>query len=146
VKALDLRSQPPRRPRETILGFYFLPRTIDKLRAQLPGGNLGAYLNHETGFSAWLVRRLGLDMDEFRNAVAQAPNEDALVEWLAARIDVTTAPAVNAKFETFVIERMSAEDQILVRQRHPVLAARTDLSKILDALEADDRDAFATGA
>jgi hypothetical protein len=34
---LDLRKHRPRRPREMMLGFYFLPRTIDKLRAELPG-------------------------------------------------------------------------------------------------------------
>jgi hypothetical protein len=119
-----------------------LPRTVDKLRAELPGGNLGAYLNHERGFSAYVVRRLGLDMNEFRDAVAAAADEAEVVAWLAARIDSATAPALNEKFETFVVERMSAEDQLLVRERHPVMATRTDLSKVLDILEAEDRRAF----
>ncbi|HXO17567.1 MAG TPA: DUF5069 domain-containing protein [Candidatus Dormibacteraeota bacterium] len=135
---LDLRTHRPRGPRETVLGFYFLPRTIDKLRAELPGGSLGAYLNHDRGFSAYAVRRLGLEMDDFRNAVADAPDEAAVVEWLAARLDVETAPAFNAKLETFVVERMSPEDQRLIRERHPVMATRPDLSKILDVLVADD--------
>jgi hypothetical protein len=135
---LDLRIRPPRGPRETLLGFYLLPRTIDKLRAELPGGNVGAYLNHDTGFSAYVVRRLGLEMNEFRAAVAAAPDEEAVVEWLADRIDRNSAPALNAKLETFVVERMSAEDQVLVRQRHPVMAERPELSKILDILDADD--------
>jgi hypothetical protein len=139
---LDLRKHAPRGPRETLLGFYFLPRTIDKLRAELPGGNLGAYLNHERGFSAYVVRRLGLDMNEFRDAVAAAADEAEVVDWLAARIDSATAPPLNEKFETFVVERMSAEDQLLVRERHPVMATRTDLSKVLDILEAEDRRAF----
>jgi hypothetical protein len=77
-------------------------------------------------------------MNEFREAVAKAPDEDAIVEWLAARVDASTAPALNAKLETFVVERMSAEDQVLVRERHPVMAAKPELSKILDILEADD--------
>ncbi len=55
-----------------------------------------------------------------------------------ARVDASTAPALNAKLETFVVERMSAEDQVLVRERHPVMAAKPELSKILDILEADD--------
>ena len=135
---LDLRRQTPRGPRETMLGFYFLPRTIDKLRADLPGGDMGAYLNHDTGFSAYVVRRLGLQMSELRRAVAEAPNEDALSEWLKARLDLSTAPALNAKLETFVVERMKPEDQELVRTRHPVMASRSELSKILDILEADD--------
>jgi Domain of unknown function (DUF5069) len=135
---LDLRSHPPRGVRETILGYYFLPRTIDKLRAELPGGDMGPFLNHDTGFSAYVVRRLGLDMNEFREAVNRAPDEAAVVEWLAGRIDPAGAPTLNAKLETFVIERMSPEDQVLVRERHPVLAKRPDLSKLLDVIEADD--------
>jgi hypothetical protein len=139
---LDLRKHAPRGPRETLLGLYFLPRTIDKLRAELPGGNLGAYLNHERGFSAYVVRRLGLDMNEFRDAVAAAADEAEVVDWLAARIDSASAPALNEKFERFVVERMSADDQLLVRERHPVMATRADLSKVLDILEAEDRRAF----
>lgn len=135
---LDLRKQPPRGPRETMLGFYLLPRTVDKLRAELPGGNLGAYLNHDIGFSAYVVRRLGLDMDEFRDAVARAADEAAVVEWLTARVDAASAVALNAKLETFVVERMSPNDQVLVRKRHPVMQDRPDLTKILDILEADD--------
>ncbi|MGB8909078.1 MAG: DUF5069 domain-containing protein [Candidatus Cybelea sp.] len=139
---LDLRTRPPRPPRETMLGCYFLPRTVDKLRAELPGGDMGRYLNHDTGFSAYVVRRLGLDMDEFRRAVGEAADEVALVEWLAARIDPAFASALNAKLETLVVERMSPEDQVLIRERHPVMAARPELSKILDILEADDRKTF----
>jgi len=140
---LDLRTTPPRGTRETLLGFFFLPRTIDKLRAELPGGHLGPYLNHDTGFSAYLVRRLGLDMNEFRAAVAAAATEAEVTAWLAARVDPETAPAMNAKLESFVVERMSADDQALVRERHPVLALRPDLSCILDVLDADDAHAFA---
>ncbi len=139
---LDLRDRPPRPAREPLLGFYFLARTIDKLRAELPGGNLGAYLNHDTGFSAFVVRRLGLDMNAFREAVAGAADENALVEWLTARIDVGSAAALNAKLETFVVERMTPEDQLSARERHPVMADRPEISKILDLLEADDRHAF----
>jgi hypothetical protein len=139
---LDLRTQPPRAARETVLGFYLLPRTIDKLRAELPGGNMGAYLNEGNGFSAFVVRRLGLNMDEFRAAVASAENETELVAWLAARIDPATAPAMNAKLESFVVDRMSPGDQELVRLRHPVLAEHPQLSKMLDILDADDRHAF----
>jgi hypothetical protein len=139
---LDLRKAPPRGVRERLLGFYFLARTIDKLRAELPGGSLGAYLNHDTGFSAWVVRRLGLDLDEFRAVVAGAPGEAAVVQWLATRVDPSAAPALNAKLESFVVERMSAENQALVRSRHPVMETRPDLSKILDVIEADDERAF----
>jgi hypothetical protein len=144
MEPLDLRRRPPRGPRETLLGVYFLPRTIDKLRAELPGGQMGPYLNHDTGFSAYVVRRLGLDMNELRGAVADAVDEDGVTMWLAERIDPASAPALNAKLESFVVERMSPDDQVLVRERHPVLAEESGLSKMLDILEADDRYSFAS--
>jgi hypothetical protein len=140
---LDLRTHRPRPVREMLLGFYLLPRTIDKLRAELPGGDLGAYMNHDTGFSAYVVRRLGLDMNDFRAAVAAAPDEAAVTAWLAERIDLEGAPALNAKLETFVVERMSAQDQVEVRERHPVMAQRPELSSILDVLDADDEFTYA---
>ena len=140
---LDLRNQAPRRARETMLGFYLLPRTVDKLRAQLPGGNLGEYLNHDAGFSAYLVKRLGLDMNELRDAVANAADEAAIVAWLSDRVDAASAPALNAKLETIVVDRMSPEDQALVRERHPIMAARPELTRILDILDAEDERAFA---
>ncbi|GAC1548574.1 MAG: hypothetical protein NVS2B17_33330 [Candidatus Velthaea sp.] len=140
---LDLRVTKPRSARSTLLGFFLLPRTIDKLRAELPGGHLGLYLNHDTGFSAFVVKRAGLDMNEFRETVAHAADEPAVVEWLRSRVDPAAAPALNAKLETFVVERMSPEDQALIRKRHPVMAVRPELSKILDILDADDEHAVA---
>jgi len=129
--------------RDTLLGVYMLPRTIDKLRAELPGGDLGPFMNHDTGFSAYVVRRLGLDMNDFRAAVAAAADEDAVTAWLAARIDPALAQPINAKLESFVVERMSPEDQALVRQRHPIMAERPELSVLLDILDADDARTFA---
>jgi hypothetical protein len=136
---LDLRAHPPRGVRETILGYYFLPRTIDKLRAELPGGDLGPFLNHDTGFSSYLVRKLGLDMDAFRDAVARAASEDDVVVWLRQQgVDPAGAGALNAKFETFVFSRMSKGDQELVRSRHPNSASRPEVDKLLDIIESDD--------
>ncbi len=122
-----------------MLGFYLLPRTVDKLRAELSGGHLGPYVNEERGLSAYLVRRLGLHMDEFRAAVADAADEDAIKQWLAARIDTSAAPTLNAKLDTFVVERLPPEDQVRIRERHPVMAAHPELSTILDIIAADDQ-------
>jgi hypothetical protein len=142
MEPLDLRSRAPRPPREKLLGVMFLPRTIDKLRAELPGGHLGDFINHDRGFSAFVVKRLGLDMDAFRDAVAAAASEAEVEAWLRERIDPAVVEPLNAKLESFTSDRMPAEDQALLRARHPVLEKRPDLSNILDILEADDRHAF----
>ena len=135
---LDLRERPPRAARDSLLGFYLLARTIDKLRAELPGGDIGDYLNGDAGFSAYVVKGLGLDMDDFRDAVERAADENAVHTWLETRIDLSLAPALNAKLETFVVQRMTPEDRVLIAERHPVMTKRPDLSKILDIIDAQD--------
>jgi hypothetical protein len=142
MEPLDLTTRPPRAPRETLLGLMFLPRTIDKLRAELPGGHVGSYLNHDHGFSAYALRRAGIDMEGLRAVVAAAKDEDEVVAWLRERVDPTVAAEVNRKLESFTVSRMSPEDQVLIRQRHPVMAKRPELDRVLDVLAADDADAF----
>ncbi len=125
-----------------MLGFYFLPRTIDKLRADIPGGHPGPYVNHDTGFSAFVVRKIGVTMDELRDVVTRANDEREVEAWLAARVDPSQAPALNAKLESFTASRMAPGDRVLIRQRHPVMAARPDLDKVIDILDADDALTF----
>jgi hypothetical protein len=144
MEPLDLTGKPPRPCREKMLGMMFLPRTIDKLRAELPGGNIGDYVNHDRGFSAYVVKRLGLDMEEFRTAVASAGSDAEVEAWLQARIDPSTVEPLNAKLESFSSDRMPPEDQALLRARHPVLESRPDLRNILDILDAEDRRLYST--
>jgi hypothetical protein len=81
-------------------------------------------------------------MGDFRKVVADAPDEAAIVKWLAVRVDPDAAPGLNAKLESFVVDRMSPENQVLIRRRHPVMATRPDLSKVLDILDAEDDFSF----
>jgi hypothetical protein len=145
MQPLDLTKAPPRAARATLLGAMFLPRTIDKLRAELPGGTMGPYLNHDRGFSAYVVRRLGLDMDALRTVVSNARDEDEVAAWLRARIDASSVEETNQKLESFTSERMTPDDRALLIERHPVLHERPDLTSILDILDAEDARAFSSG-
>jgi hypothetical protein len=135
---LDLRFRAPRGPRATLLGLTFLPRTIDKIRAEMPDGSLGPYLNDARGVSAFMCRKVGIDMEELRAIVYAAKDEDEVVAWLSARIDPAVVEEANRKLEALTIERLSAEDQSLVRGVHPVCAERPDLICFYDIFEADD--------
>ncbi len=137
-----MTKRAPRAARASLLGALFLPRTIDKLRAELPGGTMGPYMNHDRGFSAYVVRRLGLDMGEFRAVVARARDEDEVVAWLRERIDPAAVEETNRKLESFTSERMTPADRELLVARHPVLHERPELTTILDILDAEDARAF----
>ncbi|NDE08412.1 MAG: DUF5069 domain-containing protein, partial [Chloroflexi bacterium] len=58
---MDLRTRRPRSPYETVGGIRFLPRTIDKMRAEIAGTS-GEY-NARTGFGTRLFDLLGVDAD-----------------------------------------------------------------------------------
>lgn len=138
MEPLDLAKTPPRGPRATMLGLTFMPRTIDKLRAEQPGGNLGPYLNEPRGISAFMCRRIGVDMDELRAEVARARDESEVEAWLRERIDPAGVEEANRKLESLTMERLSPEDQALVRHHHPILHARPELVRFYDIFETDE--------
>ncbi len=142
MQPLDLRFRPPRGPRETMDGLGFLPRTIDKLRAEMPGGHIGPYLNETRGVSEYMCRRIGISMDELRTIVADSADEDEVAARLRGRLDPAVVAETNRKLEALTIERLSPEDQAFVRLHHPVLEVRPDLVRFFDIYEADDRATY----
>ncbi len=142
MEPLDLTTRPPRGPRETLAGVAFMPRTIDKLRAEMPGGNMGKYLNRSDGMSAVMCKRIGIDMEELRAVVARAASEDEIAAWLRERVSPALAADTSAKLPTFTMDRLPPEFQERVRENHPVLAKRPELTAFFDIFEADDAELF----
>ncbi|HEY0384026.1 MAG TPA: DUF5069 domain-containing protein [Candidatus Elarobacter sp.] len=145
MQPLDLTRRPPRGPREILAGIAFMPRTIDKLRAEMPGGNMGRYLNRPDGMSAVMCKRIGVDMDELRAVVASAADEDEVAAWLRERVSPELAAETTAKLPTFSMDRLPPEFQERVRENHPVLAQRPELLTFFEIFEADDAAAFPSG-
>lgn len=139
MEALDLRTRPPRSPYEELDGLMLMPRTIDKLRGQLPGGDPGEYYINGPikGISGYLLERLGIDETELREAVAGASTEDELARWLRERTDASQYPAINETLRR--IKPKHAEDEAWLRAEYATtLADRPDLEFIVDILDADD--------
>jgi len=139
MEPLDLARTPPRSPREKLLGLYFLPRTIDKFRAELPGGNLAGYLtDYKEGLSSYLLHKLGISMDDFRALVARANDEDELVAGLREHVNPGKAEAINARLESIRVDTLTPEMRAIVDERHPWMKGRTDVTFVLDMLAEDD--------
>jgi len=144
MEPLDLESRPPRSPREKMLGVYFLPRTIDKIRGELPGGKPGGYIVvGPDSMSAYVLHKLRVDVEELRAAVTRAADEDEVVEWLRPRIDPAVVEPLNAKLLGSRLDAAPPEKQGIIRERHPVLATRPDIENAFELLEADDAWTFA---
>ena len=70
-----------------------MARTVDKLRATLPGGNLGAYQMQD--MSAWLLAELDISEAALRDVVATAPDDSYVVAWLIERTDSSRYGHIN---------------------------------------------------
>jgi hypothetical protein len=140
MDALDLTQRPPRSPRELLPGLDLLmaARTVDKIRATLPGGNLGQY--QITGFSSSLLNRLGIVEGLLREAIAKAASDAEVADWIVQHSDPARYAEINASLEGPTVgERL--DDPEFVR-RYPVARRLTPESARLDLLIADDEEAF----
>jgi hypothetical protein len=138
MEPLDLTKRPPRSPRERLDGVVLVPRTIDKLRASLPGGNLGAY--KVPGFSTRMLEMIGVTEADLLEAVRSASSDADVAAWLRANADTKAYPRVNEHFERLTTESLSDPDDY--HRRYP-LARRLGLTNHFDILDADDREGFA---
>jgi Domain of unknown function (DUF5069) len=144
VEPLDLTVRPPRSGYVELDGLMVLPRTIDKLRAQLPGGNPGVYFinGRIKGISGYLLERLGVSEAGLLAAVARATTEDEIAAWLRERTDASQYPAINATLRR--IRPKHAQDEVYFRREYAeTLAQHPDLDFIVDIVDADDRRLFA---
>ncbi len=83
TNAPDLRSAAPRRWSETLDGIRWLPRLIDKTRAQ-HAGTLGSYLFGQSPVDAEVLAVLGMDYATWSRIVRDSPDDGALIARLRA--------------------------------------------------------------
>ncbi len=140
MDSLDLTQQPPRSPRELLPGLSLLmaARTIDKLRATLPGGNIGEY--QITGFSSSLLNALEIPETALRAAIARAESDEEIATWIREHSKPERYAEINAKLEGRTVgERLNDPEFVA---RYPVARRLPPQSSRLDLLIADDAEMF----
>ena len=143
MEPLDLRSRPPRSCYLELDGLLLMPRTIDKLRANLPGGQPGAYYINGPipGISGYLLGRLGISEAELLDAIRTAADEDEVAQWLRSRVDATQYPVINQTLRR-VKPKHTADIAVFTQIYSETMRAHPELEYVLDIVEADDRRLF----
>lgn len=142
MEPLDLTANPPRSPRERIGGMVMLARTIDKLRATLPGGSLGQY--QISGFSSRMLEMLGISEEDLRDVVARARDEDEVVAWVLAHSDEASRESVDANLGSLrIADRLDREG---FADRYPQVRELPPETSLFEMLEDDDRRMFSSPA
>jgi hypothetical protein len=139
MEPLDLTKQPPRAPRAELDGIIFLPRSIDKARAYLDGGNRNGY--NVPGVTGGMLERFGIAEDAFIAAVSAASNDADVLVFVRKHANQTTLDEWN----TWVKDREPRGDRNLpaVHEIYPWLKDKPDMRLVLDILAEDDRRMYA---
>jgi hypothetical protein len=140
MEPLDLTRRPPRSPRQFLPGLelFMLARTIDKIRATLPGGNIGEY--QITGFSSSLLNALGISEAVLRKVIAEAGSDEAVAAWIREHSDAARYAEINAKLAGRTVGERLDDPEFL--RRYPNAKNLPPETSRLDHLIADDAEAF----
>lgn len=125
-----------------------LPRTIDKLRAKLPGGKIGSYTIRGSspllpGFSLVLLEGIGVTDDRLLKIVEHAAVEDEIAHWLRRNADLSSVDILNRRLLRRRIEDVLAVvPQEVITKVYPFTEKMAKTTPMFDVLLEDDRLTF----
>ncbi len=134
MRPTSLRRRPPRDPRARLAGLIMLPRTIDKARALLPGGDPGEY-SIAPGLSAWLLGEIGFTEAEFLVLVHRAADEHEVARFVDERVAPEQREMLNALMKAMRVADLPSD----LRERFLRLHDARDDELVIEVLVADDR-------
>lgn len=134
-------SQVPLSPRETVGGFFYLPRMLDKIRKHARGElRADFHANLGLGMDARLCRFLHVDYAQLQTVVlAGASDAEALVWCQAHGRKLADKDAVV--WNGFISKRGWRDEATPILERHKAesgMADRTDLVTFFDYFDADE--------
>ncbi len=136
---MDLTRDVPRSPYASLGGIVFLPRAIDKARADAADA-LGEYMSRR-GFSVDLFEFLGIDVDGFHTAVAANATDADVLAWVEANM-VKRSPDEIAAWNEMMMTRGPATPEMEAWYRDFLenigQGHRTDLTRHFDRLDLDE--------
>ena len=145
MESLDLTVRPPRSPYLKMEGLFMLPRTIDKLRANLPGGKIGTYTVRGSspllpGLSLVLLDGIGVTEQRLLEVVERASVEEEIADWLRQNADLSTTAALNKKLLGRRIDDVQAVvPPEIIAKVYPFINEMAKTTPMFEVLLEDDR-------
>jgi hypothetical protein len=130
MEPLDLSNAHPRAARAELAGVIFLPRSIDKFRAALPGGNLAGYSLE--GFTGRMLENLGIAPDAFQSAVLAAQSDEDVASYVR---DHAVAGGADAWNDFALNREVYNGDRAEAIAENPWLAEHPEIRLSLDFLQ-----------
>jgi len=133
----------PRSPRETMAGWSYLPRYVDKIRLQLADKLHADYQeNLGKGFDGMWLKAAGVTHEQMTEVVKSSITDGEVCDWV--RRNVTKTPAEKAAHWQEVLSRPLAGDEAALarfkmRKEQSGIAHRDDIKTFVDYIDADEK-------
>jgi hypothetical protein len=133
----------PRSPRETMDGWSYLPRYIDKIRLHLAGKLHADYQeNLGKGFDGFWLKAAGLTHDQFVEVVKRSITDGEVCDWV--RQNVKRTPAEKAAHWADVLSRPKSGDEaaqarLKMRKEQCGAAHRDEIKTFVDVIDVDEK-------
>jgi len=133
----------PRSPRETMDGWSYLPRYVDKIRLHHAGQLHSDYTeNFGKGFDGFWLKAAGVTHEQFVQVVKNTTTDGQVCDWV--RQNVKKSPAEKAAHWQDVLSRPLANDpaacaRFKSRMEQSGLSHRHDITTFVDYIDADEK-------
>ena len=133
----------PRSPRETMDGWSYLPRYIDKIRLHLAGRLHADYQeNFGKGFDGMWLKYAGVTHEQMIEVVKNSVTDGEVCDWV--RRNVKKSPAEKAAHAKDISSRPPASDaeavaRLKMRKEQSGIAHRDDIKTFVDYIDADEK-------
>ena len=133
----------PRSARETMAGWSYLPRYIDKIRLHLAGKLHSDYqANLGKGFDGMWLKAAGVTHEQMVEVVKNSATDGEVCDWV--RQNVRKSDAEKATHWADVLSRPKADDPVAVerfktRKQESGFSHRDELKTFVDYIDADEK-------
>jgi len=133
----------PRSPRETMDGWHYLPRYVDKIRLHLASQLHSDYTeNFGKGFDGFWLKSAGVTHEQMIDVVKNTITDGQVCDWVRTHVKKTAAE--KAAHWQDVLSRPQAGDEAAIarfkmRKEQAGLAHRDDLKNFVDYIDADEK-------
>jgi uncharacterized protein DUF5069 len=133
----------PRSPRETMDGWMYLPRYVDKIRLHLAGRLHSDYTeNLGKGFDGMWLKAAGVTHEQMLQTVKKSITDGEVCDWV--RRNVKKSAAEKTACANDILSRPLAGDAAAVarfkmRKEQAGIAHRDDITCFVDSIDADEK-------
>jgi hypothetical protein len=133
----------PRSPRETMDGWHYLPRYVDKIRLHL-AGKLHADYQENLGkaFDGFWLKAAGLTHEQFLAVVKNSVTDGEVCDWVRKNVKRTAAEK-DVHWQDILSRPLPGDEaahaRLKMRKEQAGIAHRDDVKCFVDMLDADEK-------